>query len=153
MKKLVIVIALAVLAYQFATRDGPTSNNAPSQDAVTSQPEIGAAQPDALTQAYDRHESNVQVQSEGVVAKLLKDDDSGSRHQRMIVRLPSGHTILIAHNIDLAPRVQEIAEGDTISFAGEYEWNDKGGVVHWTHRDPSGQHVAGWIKHAEQIYQ
>jgi len=48
--------------------------------------------------------SNVQVEGEGVVTRLLADDLSGSTHQRFIVRLKSGQTVLIAHNIDIAPR-------------------------------------------------
>jgi hypothetical protein len=40
-----------------------------------------------------------------------------------------------------------------IQFYGEYEWNNKGGVVHWTHRDPNGHHVGGWLKHNGSTYQ
>ena len=89
----------------------------------------------------------------GTVAKMLSDDNEGSRHQRFIVKLPSGQTVLIAHNIDLAGRVESLHEGDSISFSGEYEWNDRGGVVHWTHRDPSGHHQAGWLEHNGHRYQ
>ena len=70
-----------------------------------------------------------------------------------IVRLASGQRILIAHNIDLAPRVSPLREGDTVSFRGEYAWNPKGGVVHWTHHDPGGRHAAGWIRHEGQVFQ
>ncbi|WP_019605538.1 DUF3465 domain-containing protein [Teredinibacter turnerae] len=96
---------------------------------------------------------SVQVGGEGVVIKILEDVNVGSRHQRFIVRLKSGQMLLIAHNIDLAPRVTGLAEGDEVEFYGEYEWNIKGGVIHWTHRDPRGAHVAGWIRHGGMTYQ
>ena len=84
---------------------------------------------------------------------MLGDDSMGDRHQRFVLELDSGQTLLIAHNIDIAARVDSLQEGDTISFNGEYEWNDKGGIVHWTHHDPQGQHEAGWIRHRGRTYQ
>jgi hypothetical protein len=93
-----------------------------------------------------------QFESEGTVVRVLPDDDEGSRHQRFIVRLASGRTVLIAHNIDLAPRVEGLVAGDTVAFSGEFADNDKGGVVHWTHHDPNGQHASGWIKHRGRTY-
>ena len=61
-------------------------------------------------------------------------------------------TVLVAHNLDLAPRVP-LTVGDSVELRGEYEWNDRGGVLHWTHRDPGGRHDAGWIRHAGRLYQ
>lgn len=43
---------------------------------------------------------------EGVVDRALSDDNDGSRHQRFILRLASGQTLLIAHNIDISLRIQ-----------------------------------------------
>ena len=106
----------------------------------------------AIGRAFKNRTSNVQVEGAGVVTRILADDLSGSRHQRFIVRLKSGQTVLIAHNIDIAPRV-ELQEDDSVSFYGEYVWNEKGGTVHWTHHDPAGKHVAGWIKHNGRTYQ
>ncbi len=109
---------------------------------------------DSILRDAHRHEkSDVQVQGRGKVVKLLSDDNKGSRHQRFLIRLGSGQTILIAHNIDLAPRIMNLSVNDFVEFHGEYEWNSKGGVVHWTHRDPNNRHVHGWLKHNDSTYQ
>jgi len=106
-----------------------------------------------LSGAFNERLSGVQAESSGTVIKILSDDNEGSRHQRFILKLQSGQTLLIAHNIDLAPRLSNLREGDTVAFNGEYEWNSKGGVIHWTHHDPNGYHEAGWLKHNSQTYQ
>lgn len=107
----------------------------------------------ALSKAYESRTSNLQIEGNGKVVTLLSDDNDGSRHQRFIVRLNSGQTLLFAHNIDLAPRIDSLVEGDSIRFYGQYEWNERGGVIHWTHNDPSGSHAAGWIEHNGKRYQ
>jgi hypothetical protein len=86
------------------------------------------------------------------VIRVLADDLDGSRHQRFIVQLASGQTLLITHNIDIAPRISGLKAGDSVSFNGEYVWNEKGGVIHWTHHDPQGRHVAGWVIHDSKTY-
>lgn len=105
-----------------------------------------------LKQVYESHQSDAQVSGSGNVIRVLPDDNQGSRHQKFILRLQSNQTILISHNIDLAPRVLNLNVGDKVEFNGEYEWNSKGGVVHWTHRDPRGIHVHGWLKHNGKTY-
>ena len=103
--------------------------------------------------AFNSRTSDIQVEGEGVVSRILSDDLNGSRHQRFIVRLGTGQTVLITHNIDLAPRIDGLREGDMVAFNGEYVWNAEGGVIHWTHHDPQGRHVTGWIKHKGRTYQ
>jgi hypothetical protein len=93
------------------------------------------------------------IEGTGRVRALLPDDDRGSRHQRFLLELDSGLTLLVAHNIDLAPRIPDIREGDPVAFRGQYEWNPKGGVVHWTHHDPDGRRPGGWLRHAGETYQ
>ncbi|MBU2864399.1 DUF3465 domain-containing protein [Reinekea forsetii] len=100
-----------------------------------------------LQNAYDNKTSGLQVEGSGEVTQLLADDTEGDKHQRFIVTLDSGQTLLVAHNIDIAPRIDVIATGNRIEFYGVYEWNDEGGVVHWTHRDPNQKHVDGWLKY------
>jgi len=107
----------------------------------------------STSSAYESRTSNVQVSNTGIVVKVLSDDKKGSRHQRFILKLPSGQTILIAHNIDFAPKITSINTGDSVEFYGEYEWNAKGGVVHWTHHDSTGRHEGGWLKHNGVLYE
>lgn len=92
------------------------------------------------------------IQSEGVIVKNLPDDLEGSRHQRFLVELSDGHVIKISHNIDLAPRVPA-KEGDSLGFAGDFESNELGGALHWTHLDPRKWHADGWIEHRGKRYE
>lgn len=103
--------------------------------------------------AYIQHLQDVHVEGEGRVIKVLPDDNDSSKHQRFILKTPEDVTVLIAHNIDLAQRVANLTIGDTVYFSGEYVWNEKGGIVHWTHQDPRGNHVSGWLKHNGVTYQ
>ncbi|MCU4398632.1 DUF3465 domain-containing protein [Acinetobacter junii] len=106
-----------------------------------------------IMKAYKQQISNIQVQSKGEVKAILADDNDGSRHQKMILKLENGLTVLVAHNIDLAPRVEGLRKGEIVEFYGEYEYSPKGGVIHWTHHDPQGKHVDGWLKYQGKSYQ
>lgn len=86
------------------------------------------------------------ITGKGVVYKLLSDDNEGSRHQRFLIRTMEGQSFLIVHNIDIAPRINSLLEGDEVEFVGEFIDNEKGGLVHWTHRDPDGRRQGGWLK-------
>ena len=150
MKKLLLVAAVLFAGYTFfSSQNGSTLNEVPSSISEQSTGKSDAV----IANAFSNHKSNLQVSGQGVVTRLLPDDNSGSRHQKFILKLSSGQTLLVAHNIDLAPRISSLREGDSVQFYGEYEWNEKGGVLHWTHRDPNGSHVAGWLQHQGQWYQ
>ncbi len=114
---------------------------------------LPAPQAQQIAQAYTGKKSNVQVQGGGIVVKLLPDDLKGAKHQKFLIKVTDDMTILIAHNIDLAPRINSLKEGEEISFYGEYEWHSKGGIVHWTHHDPGKRHPDGWIKYKNRVYQ
>jgi len=149
MKKLVL-IAVIFLALLTGYHPYGTLCNPAQAGSVSGIPNSSDA---AFANAYRNRKSNLQLTGSGTMVKLLPDDNKGSRHQRFIVRLQSGQTLLVAHNIDLAPRVSSLKKGDVVRFNGEYEWNKKGGTIHWTHRDPRGVHEAGWIEHNGQRYQ
>lgn len=136
---LLVVVVFALLGfYQNASSNNTTTQSSPST---------------SIEQAFKAKQSDVQIQGSGTVMKLLKDDLKGHKHQRFILKLTSNHTILIAHNIDLAPKIKTLKKNDTVEFYGEYEYNTKGGVIHWTHHDPKKRHIDGWLKHNNIIYQ
>lgn len=146
MKKLLLTL-FAAIACSACTAGDSSAPNAPLASSASQ----GGDQ--ILARAFENHQGNIQVEGEGTVGKVLPDDREGKRHQRFIVKLGSGQSVLVAHNIDLAPRVAGLKAGDRLAFKGEYEWNAKGGVIHWTHHDPGGRHVAGWIRHEGHVYQ
>lgn len=130
----------------------PSSRNATRSVQQQPAPPATAGDDDAILQAFEAGRSDLIVESSGTVIKLLADDRDGSRHQRFLISLSNGHTVLVAHNIDLAPRIDNLQPGDALAFKGEYEWNAKGGVIHWTHGDPSGRYAGGWLRHQGRIY-
>ncbi len=144
MKKILYFFVAAVLVYGV------------SQERGLSVPGIASSsqyQDNALSDAYNNKQSDVQVHGKGVVVKIFSDDLDGSRHQKFLLKLETGRTLLVAHNIDLAPRINGLNRGDEVEFYGEFEWNSKGGVLHWTHRDSGGRHTGGWLKHLGKTYQ
>ncbi|ENX33830.1 hypothetical protein F889_02493 [Acinetobacter colistiniresistens] len=145
----IIVLVAAYFGFDFKQKQN-TDRNSPTQ---TSSSQVSIDDQQKIMQAYQQQRSNVQVQAQGIVKAVLPDDNEGSRHQKMILKLENGLTVLIAHNIDLAPRIEGLKKGDTVEFFGEYEYSQKGGVVHWTHHDPRGKHVDGWLKYQGRMYQ
>ena len=92
------------------------------------------------------------VYGQGEVVKILPDDTKGIRHQRFLLKVAPGLVVLVAHNIDMAAKINSLAAGDRLSFCGEYIWNEKGGVLHWTHRDPAGRRPGGWLHLNNTLY-
>ena len=154
MKKVMLLAALLAVVWFF---------NGPPTESPGAYPESAAVQEDytpatetgtnLVAEAYANQASGLQVSGEGTVSRLLDDDHDGSRHQRFILRLDSDQTLLVAHNIDLAPRIDSLAVGDMVEFNGVYEWNARGGVLHWTHHDPQGEHEPGWLRHRGRTYE
>ncbi|MBE2164024.1 DUF3465 domain-containing protein [Acinetobacter oleivorans] len=150
------VIILLIAAYFGLDLSGHKQNQSPSSvmpEAQHTETTLSNNGVDTIKAAYEQRQSNVQVQGSGRVKAILRDDNDGSRHQKFILVLKNGLSILVAHNIDLAPKIPNLKKGDFVDFYGEYEYNPKGGVLHWTHRDPQNRHESGWLKHDEQIYQ
>lgn len=128
------VIAVVISGLSVSCRASETDNYRVETEGI-----------DRIARAFRDRESDVVVEASGTVERVLSDDLQFPRHQRFILRIAPNHTLLVAHNIDLAPRVP-VEPGSRVAFRGEYEWNDQGGVVHWTHHDPENRRDGGWIE-------
>ena len=163
LRRALAIAVLALCAYLTIYRTRATHSAATTPAAPPAPTPPASASPTAaatpvvddpsIARAIADHAHEVTVDAAGVVSRVLPDDREGERHQRFIVRLPSGSTVLIAHNIDIAPRIEGLRTGAPIVFEGEYVWNAQGGVVHWTHHDPSGRHKSGFVKYDGRLYQ
>jgi uncharacterized protein YdeI (BOF family) len=126
---LIITILLVPTLSYFATTHFRKNSSAHQQNlTLLENASAYSNSPTASTQTESLTD-NSEVVGKGTVVKILSDDhqsggDNGSRHQRFILRLDSGQTVLVVHNID-----------------------------HWTHRDPDERHVDGWLKRNGKIYQ
>jgi Protein of unknown function (DUF3465) len=93
------------------------------------------------------------VTADGTVVRLLPDRTSSTgSHEQFIIKLSSQDlTVEIEHNISIGTRVP-VAIGDHVIVHGEYVWNARGGLIHFTHHDPQGTHEGGYIRDNGSTY-
>ncbi|MGI9283919.1 MAG: DUF3465 domain-containing protein [Pseudomonadales bacterium] len=142
---LAVLIGGALLLRYFEQADNSSPTKAPgikqSQDGF-----------ETLKQAVAQQRSEVWfAETQFKLRKELEDDNYGDRHQRFLVERAGLPSLLVAHNIDLAPRAP-LSHGMTIYIKGRYEWNEKGGVIHWTHHDPQRREPGGWLRVGKEKY-
>lgn len=124
-----------------------------TQNAQQQPASAEAASQDELVRSLNANkQSGVEITVSATIIKMLPDDSEGDRHQRFLIRLDNGMTLLVAHNVDIAGHVPA-QKGDSVVIHGQYEYNEQGGVLHWTHHDPGGYHEGGWIEHAGIRYE
>ena len=137
--------------YSPASPSGNQQEATCSGTALTSRPAAERFR-ERLGKNFGQGDGKAVVYGQGEVVKILPDDTKGTRHQRFLLKAAPGLVVLVAHNIDLAPKIDGLATGDRLSFCGEYIWNDKGGVLHWTHHDPAGRQPGGWLRLGNTVY-
>lgn len=151
--KSISILILAILAVIFYLIEGKFDDTGESLPDDTRNPRTSHSDSDkTLKSYYDKKVSGKMITVSAAVDKVLSDDLHPPRHQRFVIRLSNGLTVLVAHNIDLAPRVQNIQTGEQVKITGQYEWNAKGGVIHWTHHDPKGHRDGGQISYKGKVY-
>ena len=150
-KKIIAIVVVVVVAVFYADEYNTEANSKNAAAPATHTEEL--ANNDKLLKLIKRRQSGQMVLVNVRVLKLLSDDLQGDRHQRMILKvIGSNNTLLLAHNIDIANRVPAQV-GQELVVYGQYEWNEKGGVIHWTHRDKNNRHPNGWVLHNNNRYQ
>lgn len=91
--------------------------------------------------AFARKLNRVPVTATGKVIRLLPDDSGSTPHQKFVIEIHSGHTILVSHNLLRAYRMP-VKIGDRVEVRGTYIWNRFGGLIHNTHHD-TGEECIG----------
>lgn len=150
MKKLFLILLAACFTLSISACQAQNNAQALASTAASSAANMDAG---AIIEAYGAHRNLPQVQGSGIVVKVLKDDTNGVQHQKFLLKVADNITVLVAHNIDLAPRVTDIQIGDVVAFKGEYVYTPKGGTVHWTHKNPRGNHEGGWLQYKAKKYE
>lgn len=156
-------IAFTLLIIALSACSASQQLDSPQNTALAQPPAIyGQAPASRLSQEGLDQNQILQVQASGSskvevlfaakVLKLLPDDTRGLPHQRFLLILNNGTTVLVAHDTKYAPKVP-IRAGDTVVIQGEYIWNKKGGLVHWTHHSDTPRHQSGYIDFNGMRYQ
>jgi hypothetical protein len=171
---LALLVLTSWLGFQFALQAAPSStyNDAPPQFGHPTQQtqdvpgaslyassadqnvglnELAQQQQDVIA-LQKAHARSAEVTVLAPVYKLLSDDLEGLQHERFLLKLTNGTTILVAHDTSYAPRVP-VQQGGIVRIRGEYIWNPKGGLIHWTHMSDSPFHEGGWIDYQGKRYQ
>lgn len=145
---LAIIVAAFTILRWFRGRSAPASTRSPA-----------STQPGTIARLFREQRSDTWVETRGVVERLLPDDrdtyDGSDTHQRLILRTDDGINILVAHNTCTSDRVPA-KPGDRLTLRGEYEWTEKGGTLHFTHKPKFATRDAtraGWIDHAGRRYE
>ncbi|MEZ5975695.1 MAG: DUF3465 domain-containing protein [Planctomycetota bacterium] len=108
-----------------------------------------------VRQQFKAQRSSVWVKTQGKVVHILPDDNYEPRHQNFLLELAPDLTVKVSHNIDDAPYLTGLKKGDTLKLQGRYEYNEKGGVIHFTHKAdrPTKEKPGGWIEYKGKKYQ
>ena len=146
-KGLVLLVSAGILAlYQHYQQPSDKTVAAETRNSNTYRQAI-----DSIRRSQNDPNAKFWTTVQGKVVKVLSDDREGDQHQRFLLAIAPDITLLVAHNIDLAPRIP-VQTGGTATVSGEYVWNNRGGVLHWTHHDPKGR-KGGWIEYAGKRYE
>ena len=111
----------------------------------------------AVYEAWRTQRSHVEVTADGSVARILgtRRGPSGA-HEGFLLHLRGsagrGLTVRVESNVDLTGPIP-LRAGQAATVRGEYIYDSRGGLIHYTHLDPRGRHAAGYVRVEGRIYQ
>jgi len=105
----------------------------------------------AVEKAYLNQQSGAMVEVSGQVTRILTDDKDDLQHQKFVIRLQNGQSLLVVHNTVDAEQVPIVIHNE-VTVRGEYSWTEPGGLIHWTRRDHSAERRHGWIEYQGRKY-
>ena len=110
----------------------------------------------AIYDSWRAGRSHVEVTASGSVARVLgvRSGRSGA-HEGFLVHLTGssgrGLTVRVEDNVDLTGPIP-LEPGDAVTLRGEYIFDRRGGIIHYTHRDPRGRHPDGFVRVGDRVY-
>lgn len=134
------------------TKIGPSTLGVTSPISASSAETAASINEAEVAVAQNNRASHVAVTCTLPVKRMLRPDDKGEKHEKFLLQMSNGTTILVAHNVSRAPSVP-LEAGDIVTVHGEYIWNEKGGVIHWTHASDTPRHQGGYIDFKGRRYQ
>lgn len=86
-----------------------------------------------------------------VVIRTLADDTNGLRHQKWVVQLSNGSSMMAVYNLDMCERVA-LKVGDHVAMGGQFVWTNQGALLHWLHYDPRKTRPDGYVEVNGKVY-
>ncbi len=117
----------------------------------------GGSDPNAAVyDDWQNARSRVEVTATGKVMRILgtRVGPSGT-HEGFLVRLNGaaahGLTVRVEDNVDITGPIP-LATGDDVEVRGEYLYDPRGGLIHFTHHDPRARHAGGYVRVRDKVY-
>jgi hypothetical protein len=113
-------------------------------------------QPDdgRICSLYAQGASHVEVLAEGTVVALMGTSSGRSGdHEGFLLKLNKQCDLLLRIEVNTSiTGPVPLRPGESVEIKGEYDTDSTGGVIHWTHHDPEGRHVNGYLIAAGKTY-
>lgn len=104
--------------------------------------------------AYAAQAERVETIAQGNVLAILGTSSGPSgEHEGFLLKLTGDCDLLVRVEVNTGITGPiPLHRGEKVIVKGQYETDVTGGVIHWTHHDPAGRHVGGYIVAGGKTY-